>query len=327
MINSSTWNQFLIHEKGSFLQSWEWGEFQKSLGKKIWRLQFQNSELLGQVLVIKENLPLHLSFLYVPFGPTILTSLSLRKRKEVLQFLFDQMRRIGEKERLAFVRIEPLTILDWGFAQVKKSLKRHQPQQSLILNLQGSLEEIFKNFSVRSRYNIRLAKRKNLKILRLTDQTSTESPYFSSFAELITKTAQRKNFHAYPKKYYLKLLSQSLSQKWGELFLAEYQKKIIGGYLVIFFNQQATCLHGAVDYRYRALKPSHLLQWEQIKAAKDKGYTSYDFWGIDEKQWPGVTFFKKSFGGETIIYPPSLEIPFNRPLYAFYSQYQKLRKR
>ncbi len=327
-MDKSEWNQFLIQEKGSFLQSWGWGEFQKSLGKKIWRLRVEEKKVLGQVSVIKENLPLHLTLLYIPFGPTLAASLSPEKKKEVWQSLLKKVKVIGKQERAVFIRIEPFRTFHLPFfSQTKKSLKRNQPQQSLILNLQDPLEVIFKNFSVRSRYNIRLAERKGVKILRLTNVSPKNNHYFSKFADLITQTAKRKKFHAYPKPYYQKLLEESLSEKWGELFLAEYQKKIIGGYLIIFFAQQATCLHGAVDYQYRSLKPSHLLQWEQIKAAKKRGDASYDFWGIDEKHWPGVTFFKKSFGGETITYPDSLEIPLHNVIFSLYSQYQKLRKR
>jgi len=34
-----TWNEFLTHNNGSFLQSLEWGEFQKTVGRKVWRIK------------------------------------------------------------------------------------------------------------------------------------------------------------------------------------------------------------------------------------------------------------------------------------------------
>ena len=327
MTDQSKWNQFLIQEKGSFLQSWEWGTFQENLGKKTWRFQIGREKTLGQALVIKENLPFHLSFLYVPFGPTLAVSLSPSERREVWQALLRKIQAVGKKEKAFAIKIEPFKPFGFELPEAKKSLKRIQPQKTLVLNLQKPLEVLFKNFSVRSRYNIRLAQRKGVKIIHLADNLPQNDNYFSKFTDFVTQTAQRKSFHAYPKAYYKKLLKQSLSEKWGELFLAEYQKKIIGGYLIIFFAQQAACLHGAVGYQYRALKASHLLQWEQIKAAKKRGARIYDFWGVDEKLWPGVTFFKKSFGGTTLTYPSGLDIPLSRFIFSTYSWYQKLKKR
>ena len=69
---------------GSFLQSWEWGQFQQSFGRSCRRLKipsfakasadkkdirFENDA--GQALVIKYDLPLGRSYLYCPRGPVI----------------------------------------------------------------------------------------------------------------------------------------------------------------------------------------------------------------------------------------------------------------
>ena len=50
-------------KSGSFLQSYEWGEFQKHYGYKIWRLGiFDQAELKAVALVIKYPLPLGKSY-------------------------------------------------------------------------------------------------------------------------------------------------------------------------------------------------------------------------------------------------------------------------
>ena len=39
VINKEAWDDFLIDVKEkTFLQSWSWGEFQKMMGNKVWRL-------------------------------------------------------------------------------------------------------------------------------------------------------------------------------------------------------------------------------------------------------------------------------------------------
>jgi len=32
------WNEFILKNKGSFLQSFEWGQFQENLSKNVWRI-------------------------------------------------------------------------------------------------------------------------------------------------------------------------------------------------------------------------------------------------------------------------------------------------
>jgi lipid II:glycine glycyltransferase (peptidoglycan interpeptide bridge formation enzyme) len=62
----------------------------------------------------------------------------------------------------------------------------------------------------------------------------------------------------------------------------------------------------------------HLLHWEIIRQAKQLGYHFYDFWGIDEKKWPGLTRFKKGFGGKIIEYPGTFDLVFNKFWYQLY---------
>lgn len=90
----------------------------------------------------------------------------------------------------------------------------------------------------------------------------------------------------------LKVLS---SNGIAKIIVAKYQDKIIATNLVIFFNDWCVYLHGASNYDYRDKMAPYLLQWETIKKAKQQGKKYYDFWGVDEKKWPGVTRFKYGF--------------------------------
>ncbi len=103
-----------------------------------------------------------------------------------------------------------------------------------------------------------------------------------------------------------------------ELFLADFKNKIIAANIVVFWEKTAIYLHGASDYEQRNLMAPHLLQWEQIKEAKKRGCIEYDFWGIDEKKWPGVTRFKKGFGGREVEYPGAFDLIFQPVWYKIY---------
>ena len=260
----------------SFLQSDEWLDFQKSLGRKTWQIDGIN--------IIKHELPIKKNYLYSP-----------RCSADAFQESFiAKIKEIAKQENAIFFKIEPASAsLRRGETLEKFEFKKSrnlQPKKTLILDISKSEQELLNQMHYKTRYNIQLAQRKGIK----TQISKLKSQNFNNFWKLMLQTTKRDKFHSHPKEYYKKLLEMP----GAEMFLAEYKNKIIVANIVVFWNRQTIYLHGASDYEYRNLMAPHLLQWEQIKQAKKRGCTEYDFWGIDEHKWPGVTRFKKGFGGQ-----------------------------
>jgi len=310
-----SWNQFLFENNGSFLQSFEWGEFQKSLGKQIWRIQVREKEIVsGQTLVVEEVFPFKKkSCFYIPFGPVFKKELSPKEQKEIIAAILEKIQNIVQTERAVFLRIEPYTglMLPDGLSVVIPG-RRIQPQKTLILDLLQGEDEIFKDFSSKTRYNIRLAEKKGVRI-EFSDQ------YNPAFYSLIEKTSKRDKFHSFNEEHYRKLFACASQNFKIRLCSAIYEDKVIASYILIIFGESAVCLHGASDWDYRALKAPNLAQWARIKTAKEMGAKKIDFWGIDEKKWPGITNFKKGFDGIKFVYPPTRDIIFQRKWYKFYN--------
>ena len=317
--DEKSWNQFLFQNKGSFLQSFEWGEFQKKLSKKVWRIVIRdNNQTLAQAQIIKEIFPFNIkSNFYIPFGPCFKEGLSSEKQKLILEQILKELHKLSKKEKAIFLRIEPLS--DFSLPNTfpsKISLKRLQPQKTLILDLEKSEQKIFDNFSQKVRYNIRLAKKKGVSV-------EVHDKYLPEFYSLMEKTSKRDSFQPFSEKHYKKLFSCASRDFKVKLFLAKYKDKIIASYILILFGSRAICLHGASDWEYRSLKAPNLAQWERIRKAKDMGAREIDFWGIDENKWPGLTAFKKGFRGKEVEYPQGRDIIFKEK---WYSVYQFLRK-
>ena len=70
----------------------------------------------------------------------------------------------------------------------------------------------------------------------------------------------------------------------------------------------------------------HLLQWHAIKLAKANGQKYYDFHGIDEARWPGVTRFKLGFGGFEVNYPGTFDLVYDPGWYSIYKMVRKVRR-
>jgi lipid II:glycine glycyltransferase (peptidoglycan interpeptide bridge formation enzyme) len=268
------------------------------------------------------------SLFYIPFGPSF--EKGDINQEEVFALIVKEIGKLANKENAILLKIEPLIRLPERFLSnfkigdknyfLSQYPKRLQPQKTLILDLSKKEHEIFDNFKYRVKYNIRLSQKKGVVV-------KNEDNYRKEFYQLMKKTSQRDNFRCFSEDYYRKLFQVQSDSLKVRLVAAYYNDKMIAANILVFFNHQAFCLHGASDNDYRALKAPNLLQWEEIKLARNYDCHHYDFWGIDEEKWPGLTYFKKTFGGQELKYPPSLDIILNPSWHRFYQLARKIKGR
>jgi lipid II:glycine glycyltransferase (peptidoglycan interpeptide bridge formation enzyme) len=320
------WNEFVIQNNGSFLQSFEWGQFQELLGYDIWR-----TEIVGlRGLIIKYPLPFGKSYLYCPRGPLGKFS------EDVFRMFLGRIEEIAQREKSIFFKTEPerdINFSDINFSQesfsgteakskgfsLVASEKQIQPSKTIILDITKPEEELLQTMHQKTRYNIRLAQRKGIVV-----EKARGSQMIDIFFALLKETARRDRFHSYPKEYYRKMTEVLEPAGLLKLFLARHGTEIVAVNLVCFFNQTATYLHGASDYRFRHLMAPYLLQWQTILEAKKTGMRYYDLWGIDDEKWPGVTRFKRGFGGEEVFYPGAYDAVFQPAWYRLYNFARKI---
>lgn len=301
--------------KKSFLQTPEWLEFQKSLGRKTWR--FDDGKI--QANVIQYDLPFGKNYLYIPHGPTInFDGIGGGLKHEIAGF-FKYLREIAQQEKSVFVKLEPLmdTTIELIFdAGLRKSDKHVQPHRTTILDLTSLEEEILAKMHHKTRYNIKLAQSHSITI-----RPSTE---INIFWDLLKKTTARDKFHAHQKSYYEKLLSLQAPIK-TELFIAYHENTPVAGAITMEHENVGYYLHGASDHDFRSLMAPYALHWEIIKQYKSQGVAAYDFWGIDPELWPGVTRFKLGFSGHTVEYPGAFDLPISKFWYFAYNLARKIR--
>ncbi len=316
------WNSFA--KNYSFLQSFEWGDLQKSLGKKFWRLAVADEDkILLLALVYKNSLPFGLNYLYSPRGPIM-----IEKSSEVFKLFLEKVKEISKEEKSIFFGIDPEwqsddLVKEFSF---KKWIKEVQPKDTLILDLSKDEDNLLKEMHQKTRYNIRLAEKKGVKV-----RFSNSKEYFEKFWQLIRETTERDKFKAHPKDYYWQILENCKDHI--SLVLAEYEGKIIAASMVSFFGKTAIYMHGASSNEHRNLMAPHLVQWESIKKAKERGCQYYDFWGValtDDKNhpWAGITRFKKGFSPDTKVtsYIGIWDLVFKNFWYWLYKNYQKIRQ-
>ncbi len=309
-------------------QSWQWGELVEREGEKIrrWAVQDNNppsqsygeaSQIIASASII-ETKALGFVYWYCPKGP-VEKSLVVSRESEILNFLFKELRNKAEKENIIFLRFEP----DFKFQlqassfQLQKTINL-QPAKTLILDLNKSEKELLAQMHHKTRYNLRLAEKKGVVV------SVGGKELLDEFWQLLNQTNKRDQFRLHPKEHYQNLME--LDKNCVRLYLARLNGQAIAGAMVSYFGDTATYLHGGSANRQREVMAPYLVQWQAILDAKIAGFKYYDFFGIDEHKWPGVTRFKLGFGGNILEYPGTFDLVFKTGYYRLYNVLRRIRR-
>lgn len=296
-------NELAIKTGGQFLKSFHWAEFQRSCGRKVWHLFDDEADSL--LVLIKQG-AMGVNYLYSPRG--VLT-----------EALLQEVSGLARKNNSVFLRIDPENNLEsFKSEYTLVETKDTQPKDCWALKLDKTSEELMAGMKSKTRYNIRLAQKKKVEVIRSTDIKDV-----GIFYKLSEKTAKRQKIRIHPKEYYVKMFKKMSEDNLISLYFAKYEKDVLAANLVINFGQWATYLHGSTSDKYRNLMAPYLLQWQAVLDAKEKGILYYDFGGIspegkENHSWAGITRFKMGFGGDRFTHPSSYDIVFRSAKYRLY---------
>ena len=339
VIEEGLYNSFVANASDcgvELSQSDVWYNFVKQENKDAFKVLVTSDDMkvLSTALVIKNSFSIlslfNFSYLYCPRGPVFAKSLGREEQEEVFLLLSKEIRK---RYKPIFLRFEACMSFREVINKSKRCFKKTidlQPAKTLMIDLDKSEEDILAEMHQKTRYNIRLAKKKGVKILVAASDFSNKDVWeadFNDFWQLMKKTSSRDTFNLHSKEHYRLLLLTN--PRVIKLFFAEQQGRRIACGVFSFFANKVTYLHGASDNDYRNLMAPHLLQFEMILKAKKEGYRYYDFYGIDEKKWPGVTKFKTGFAGFIFDYNGSYDYifcPFSYYLYIFLRKIRRVLK-
>lgn len=303
-LSQESWDAKVIELGGSILQSWTWGEFQKSLNQNIHR--FSDDEFA--CLAIETDLPMGKKYIYCPRGPV----------GQAQSAMLD-LKKFEQDHSIIFSRLEPQQAMD-----LPRAIKDIQPVHNWMLSLDKTEEELLIGMKPKTRYNINLAQRHGVTV-REGDQAD-----LLQFFKLMLETATRNGFKLHPQSYYLQMWDHLAPQNL-KLLLASYKGEILAGVLLTMFGGTATYLHGGSSQKFKDTMAPYLLHWEGIKVAKKLGNTTYDFGGIapdgeNAHAWAGISRFKKGFGGLEVVYPGAFDLIYSPIWYNVYKQARLAKK-
>ena len=316
-------------ERPPFCQSFEWEEILSREGKNIERLVvFDDDEPIAMALVEYQNILFGWRYAFCPKGPVFSKKLKVASEKEeAYSAILDYLR----EKKCIFFRMEPFAIealIQNSKFQILKSIDVN-PRATLILDMNKTPEDLLSRMHQKTRYNINLAQKKNL---RVSDDKNADL-----FMNLMKQTAKRDKFRLHDERHYHEIIFSPLTQQLTVYF----ESKPIATAVFAGFGDTFTYIFGASDYEYRSLMAPYLIQWEGVKMGQRYGYKFYDFFGVaprinkqEEKdytfdskhQYAGVTRFKQGFGGEYFETPGTFDLEITPWKYKIYKFLRAIRR-
>ena len=319
--SAAAWHEILgALPRPHALQSWVWGAFKARWGWQARPLAWcdnQDAPLAAALVLQRQAAGLPFSVLYVPKGP-ILDYEDEPLRRHVLA----QLEALARRERAIFVKIDPDVATSRGLepetpvplglafvAQLKERGWRFSEEQiqfrnTVELALDRPEEEILAAMKSKTRYNIRLAGRKDVVVHRGTPAD------FPTIAAMYETTAKRDDFTIRPPGYYLDIWTAFYEAGMAQPFIATYEGTPLGAVIAVAYGERAIYMYGASNQKERNRMPNYLLQWEAIRWAKNEGCGGqgcavYDFWGapdefVESDSLWGVWRFKSGFNGDVV---------------------------
>ena len=332
------WNEFVrkhYPSVGGFMQSWEWGLFQKRLGRNVERYFVLGGKTpVAAFTLIYHSLPLGFRYGYAARGPVVAAS-----EDGIVVKIFETIKVWAHEHapHLIFLRLEP------PMQDIPKSLDRHdfqipsyyiQPRYNLSVPLTGPEKDILLSFHPSTRSNVGRAERRGVTV---SVQTEVGADEYEQFRNMMRDTiARNSGVNAYPHKEYFDALFGILSESNMAadtthglslgIFRGYHEGKPAATHFVLFFGSTATYLYGASYTEHLNSKAPTYLHWAAMQEAKRRGMRYYDLGGIDAQLWPKLTEFKRQFRGEETTYVGNIDIPIRPFIYRAYNFIRNLKK-
>ena len=326
---------------GHILQSHGWGEFKRRLGWKPVRLTLErDGRMVGLGQFLSYDTPLVPgSLMYCTKGPWLPW-----EDEGAVRAFFEGVREIAKRRGAHTVKIEPEVregqgrarelLSGIGFRKFRWDLNF---KTTMLVDLSPPEEDLLARMKGKTRYNVRLATRRGVRVVEDNSPGARES-----FWGMFETTAERNGFVVRrPREYQFAAWRAMGEAGRAHLFRATHEGDALASMLVYTFGHKCWYMLGASTNEKRNLMPTHLLQWEVMRWARRRGITCYDMVAVpgpdrlDDEGHPlhGVYKFKAGFGGEVADFVGCLDLPvgrrraglWDRVEPAYYRLHQKLK--
>jgi len=207
---------------------------------------------------------------------------------------------------------------------LKKSPVDVTVANSCVIDLDGDDDLLLARMKPKTRYNIRLAERKGVRV------QCVSADQLPVFYRLYGQTARRNGFHMSEYRYFSALFSTKEPHPEASeilLLLATHNREALAGAIVALSGQGALFLHGASANHRRELMAPYAMHWHAIRHARARQCRTYDMGAISPSNDPGHSFhglyrFKTGFGGRIVHTSGSWDYPVKKDVYRAFRNWE-----
>ena len=285
------------YETSSLCQSMSWAKVKEGWDSEYVYLEEDNKIVMAMSLLIRKFVA-GKTVIYASRGP-VGNVYDIEKVK----LLIKDVDEIAKRYNAILFRFDPeidynedldKLYQDGGFKVRNRKFGKNelvQPRYNMILNIAGKTEEeIFKGYSEKTRYNIRVATRRGV-----TVRYSRDVEDLKTFHKLYEITGIRDKIASRPYSYFERML-EAFDENQLRIYIAEFEGEALSAAIAINYGKKVFYLYGASSNEKRNLMPNYLMQQEMIKWAVETGCNLYDFGGVfilDKSN--GLFKFKEGF--------------------------------
>lgn len=300
------------------LQSWQWGEFRKLTGVGLSRLiQIKDRKTKEVFQITWHKIPK--TKLFVGYCPKssipdleALAAIneSAKKKGGILVKFEPNIENSKKQDELKKIKT------NFDFVEGKPLFTKYTFQ----LDISGSEESLLKGMHQKTRYNLRLAEKKGVKIVEDNSENG-----FEEYWKLTEETTKRQKFYAHTKNYHKKMWETMIKNGDGHLLKAVYDGRTLTTWVLFVLNGVLYYPYGASSSENREVMASNLMMWEAIKLGKKFGCKMFDMWGSlgpepdTSDPWYGFHRFKQGYGGTLVEFVGSFDLVVNPSLYRLYN--------
>jgi len=192
------------------------------------------------------------------------------------------------------------------------------PPDTVLIDVDGTEDELLARMHHKTRYNIRLSQRRGVVV---QEGTLADLP---AWYELYVETMRRNLIEPLPIAHFRTMLEEraegSASPVVTRMLLARHEGRLLAGMLLALAPSRATYLYGASTRTHRDLMASYAMQWAAIRLAKAHGCKDYDLFGAapgngNAHPLSGVHRFKIGFGGRLVHREGCWDFPYDETTY------------
>ncbi len=289
----SQYNKLVTH----VIQSFEWGEFRKSLNIPLLRFGlFSGGKMIKAFQLTLHKIPFTKKYVgYLPKGPA--------PDKELAAAL----KKIGKENNCAFIKVEPDILIENVKLKIENSFRLSPrplfTKYNFILDLTKSEEQLLKDLLPKTRYNIRVAQKHGLKVEERTDDEA-----FKIYLKLYFETTKRQKYHGHNEYYHKKVWEELKKNKMARILIASFKGEPLTAWMLLNFKDALYYPYGGSSKIHSEVMANNLIAWEAIKLGKKLKLKSFDMWGAlgpnanPKDHWYGFHRFKMGYGGKLVEY-------------------------